>query len=423
MTDTPTPENAIDPADQVPVPGILETSRNSQLRRILSATLLWGSGHQLITVSQGYLLFELTDSTLWLAGLGAAVGIPNVLVAILGGLLADRVSRKRLLMIGAAIAGLPMLSIMVLLMLDALQPWHLLVAGAAQGAALALDWIARLSLLPDVVPRKILVRAVAFDQTAFSLARVLGPLVGGFVLASLGSAAAYGLMVGLFGLAIVAYTLIQPHTEVVKKAHSGIVEEFKEVGKVLRGNVIIRLNLMFTAVNALMLGGFIFIIPAFSKDVFNSDEIGLGYLYAAVGIGALGGAITMSLAGGIRRAGLALSITNILFGGSVAVWVYTDTLALALPIALLIGYFNAVHISLGLAVIQVNVPPEVRGRVIGAYELAWSGFPLGGLASGSLAAIFGLSASLTILAMGVLAFTFVVMIASAQFRQLSTEGR
>ena len=396
--------------------GLFGTLANSQLRRFLMATTVWGTGHQLITVSQGYLLFELTDSALWLAALGAAVGVPNIIVAILGGILADRIPRKRILMIGATVAGLPMLAITILLATDSLEPWHLLMGGAAQGSALALDWIARLSLLPDVIPKKIIVRSVSIDQAAFNGARVIAPLIGGFILASSGATAAYGLVVGFFGLAIITYTTIKPHTEVSRGSHLGIVEDFKEVGRVLRSNVILRVNLMFTAVNALMLGGLIFIIPAFAKDIHGVGETGLGYLFAAVGLGAFAGAFTVFLTGGVRRSGIALLTTDVLFGALVIVWAFTTTMELALPIAFLLGYFNAVHIALGIGVIQVNVPAKVRGRVIGAYELAWAGFPLGGLVSGSLAAIYGLEYSLAILATGLIVFTIVTTLVSKSFR-------
>ncbi|MCH8230184.1 MAG: MFS transporter [Chloroflexi bacterium] len=403
--------------------GLIASLRDSSLQRFAGATLMWGTGHQLITVAQGYLLFELTESTLWLAALGAAVGVPNIIVAVLGGLLADRVPRTRLLMVGSTIAGLPMLAIAILFALDVLEPWHLLMAGAAQGSALALDWIARLSLLPDVVPENTLVRAISIDQSAFNSARVIAPLIGGFILGSFGPSAAYGLTAAFFGLAIVIYSTFRPRTSMAPGPHAGIIEDFKEVGRVLRGNTILRLNLLFTAVNALMLGGLIFIMPAFAKEVFNTDEAGLGYLFAAIGLGAVAGAVTMSWTGGVRRAGPTLLITDVLTGGFVIAWAFTSTMPLALPIAFLFGYFNAVHIALGIVVIQVNVPAEVRGRVLGAYELAWAGFPLGGLASGSLAAAFGLRNSLTILAVGLIVFTVVVTAMSLQFRQLRIENR
>jgi MFS family permease len=374
-------------------------------------------------VSQGYLLFELTNSTLWLAALGASLGIPTVIVAVLAGVLADRVPRTRLLMIGSLTAGIPMVAVAVLYTTDLLEPWHLLVAGAAQGSALALDWIARLSLLPDMVPKSILVRAISIDQSAFNAARVLGPMIGGFVLGAVGPGAAYGLIGGLFGLALLTYTTFRPHSAVATSTHSGVVEDLREVFRILRSNTILRLNIMFTAVNALMLGGVIFIIPAFAKNVFDTDEAGIGYLFTSIGTGAVAGALTTSWIGGVRKAGWTLMITDILAAIFVAVWANTGELSYALVAGFIFGYFNAIHIALGISAIQFNVPAEIRGRVIGAYELAWSGFPLGGLVSGSLAAIFGLHAALTILAVGVVIFTTAVAIASSQFRQLSVGSR
>ena len=398
--------------------GLIDSLRDTSLQRFVGATLVWGTGHQLITVAQGYLLFELTESTLWLAALGAAVGIPNIIVAVLGGLLADRVPRTRLLVVGSTIAGLPILAIAVLYAVGALEPWHLLIAGVAQGSALALDWIARLSLLPDVVPEKTLVRAISIDQSAFNGARVVAPLIAGFILGSFGPSAAYGITAGFFGLAIIIYATFRPRTTVAPGLHTGIVEDFREVARVLHDNTILRLTLLLTAVNALMLGGLIFIMPAFVKEIFHTDETGLGYLFAAIGLGAFAGTATMSWTGGVGRAGQMLLTTNVLFGGFAIAWAFTSTMPPALAMGFLLGYFNAVHIALGIAVIQMNVPPEVRGRVLGVYEIAWAGFPLGGLASGSLAAVFGLRISLTVLAVGLIFFTVLVAVASLQFRQL-----
>ena len=166
--------------------GFFDSLRNSSLQKFLSATLFWGTGHQLINVAQGYLLFELTGSTLWLAALGAAVGIPNVFIGVVGGVLADRVPRTRLLKFGAVVAGLPMLMIAVLYTTDVLEPWHIVFAGMFQGAGLAVDWISRLSLLPDVVPKKILVRSISLDQSVFNGARVAGPMIGWFLLGAVG---------------------------------------------------------------------------------------------------------------------------------------------------------------------------------------------------------------------------------------------
>jgi MFS family permease len=416
-------EQAIESPEQSNPQGasFIDSLKNGPLQRFVAATLFWGTGHQLINVAQGYLLFELTDSTLWLAALGAAVGIPNVIVGVMAGVLADRIPRTRLLKIGSVIAGLPMLAIAVLYATETLEPWHLVIAGAFQGSGLAIDWISRLSLLPDVVPKGTLVRAISLDQSVFNGARVAGPVLGGFVLASFGASAAYGVAAGLFGLAFITYTTFKPVAQIARVQSAGVVQDLAEVVRVIKSNSILRMNLMFTFVNALTLGGLVFILPAFAKDVFNTDETGLGILFAAVGTGAVAGAMTMSWTGGIRRAGPALLVTDLLFGGFVMVWAQTGNMLAALPFAFLLGYFNSVHVALGIAVIQFSVPASVRGRVIGAYEIAWSGFPLGGLASGSLAAIFGLRVSLTILAVGLIVFTLVVATVSSQFRNSRIE--
>jgi MFS family permease len=401
--------------------GFVDSLRNSSLQRFAAATLFWGTGHQLINVAQGYLLFELTGSTLWLAALGAAVGIPNVAVGVLGGVLADRIPRTRLLKIGSVIAGGAMLSIGILYSMDVLQPWHIVLAGMFQGSGLAIDWISRLSLLPDVVPKKILVRAISLDQSVFNGSRVAGPLIGGYLLGAAGPGSAYIVIAALFGVTLLIYASFRPITQVVRSKSAGVIPDLIEAARVIRSRPILRMNLMFTAVNALVLGGLVFILPAFAKEIFDTDEAGLGLLFAAVGTGAVAGAMTMSWTGGMRRAGPALLVTDLLFGGFVIAWAYTSSMPLALPLAFVLGYFNSVHVALGIAVIQFNVPAEVRGRVIGAYEIAWSGFPLGGLASGSLAAIFGLRNALAILAIGLIVFTIVVALLSSKFRQSRIE--
>jgi len=396
--------------------GFLDSLRNSALQRFVSATLFWGTAHQLTNVAQGYLLFELTGSTLWLAALGAAVALPNIVVGVFGGVLADRIPRTRMLKIGSTIAGVPMLVIAALYATDLLEPWHIVVAGGFQGSGLAIDWISRLSLIPDVVPKKILVRSISLDQSVFNGARVAGPLIGGFLLGAVGPGVAYGVIAGLFGSAFLIYTTFGPVRLADRPKSAGIIPDLFEVIRVIKERPILRLNLMFTAVNALVLGGLVFMLPAFAKEVFDTDETGLGLLFASVGIGAVAGAMTMSWTGGVRRAGPALLVTDLLFGGFVIAWAYTNSMALALPFAFLLGYFNSVHVALGIAVIQFNVPAEVRGRVIGAYEIAWSGFPLGGLVSGSLAAALGLRDALTTLAVGLIVFTVVIALVSTKFR-------
>jgi MFS family permease len=399
--------------------------RNPGLRRFTSGTIAWGTAHQMVTASQGFVLYEMTGSALWIAWLGAAVGGTNVIAAIIGGVLSDRIQRRTMLIAGAIIAGLPMVGIAVLYATDALEPWHILIAGSAQGISLAIDWISRLSLLPTMVPRRIMVSALSVDQAAFNGARVIGPLIAAAVLGSLGPTASYGIIGGLFGVAIIIYTTFKTRPIEAKEGEghptgiAAIAHEMREAGSALRADSILSLNVLFTAMNAMMLGGFVFMIPVFAKDVFNSGEAGLGTIFAATGVGAFIGALIVATRGGIDSAGRGLLVSNLLFAGAAAIYTTTGNLALAAVVGFFVGLFNAFHVAMGIAAIQVNVPDAVRGRVTGVYELAWASFPLGGLVAGSLAWALGPRPALAITAAAVATLTVTVFSLSPRMRHLT----
>ncbi len=395
------------------------------LRRFTAGTLAWGTAHQMITASQGFVLLELTDDRIWLAWLGAAVGVPNIIAAIIGGVLSDRIQRRTLLILGSSIVAMPMLAIAVLYVTDSLEPWHILVAGSAQGVSLALDWVSRLSLLPVMVSRRIMVSALSIDQASFNAARVFGPLIAAGILASAGVSASYFVITGLFALAIVIYTTFkrQPRDEngghKEKIGFGSAFHEIKEAAATLRTDSILSLNVLFTAMNAMMLGGFVFMIAAFVKEEFDAGEIALGVVFATTGTGAFIGALIVAYRGGTTSAGRGLLVSNLLFAGSAALYAIAGNTAVAATIAFFFGLFNAYHIALGIAAIQTNVPDNVRGRVTGAYELAWASFPLGGLIVGSLAELVSLRGAIALAAGFVATLTIMVFVLSSRMRHLS----
>ncbi len=398
--------------------------RDPGLRRFSAGTLAWGMAHQMITASQGFVLLELTDDRIWLGWLSAAVGVPNIIAAVIGGVLSDRLQRRTLLMLGSSIVALPMIAIAVLYATDLLEPWHILVAGSAQGVSLALDWISRLSLLPTMVPRRIMVSALSIDQAIFNAARVIGPLIAAAVLASAGPSASYGVIAALFAVAITIYFSFkrQPsngdeHSE--KIGFGSAFRELKEAGSALRADSVLSLNVLFTAINAMMLGGFVFMIAAFVKEIFDSGEFGLGLIFATTGIGAFLGAVAVATRGGIQAAGKGLLVSNMLFAGAACLYAVSWNTGVAAAVAFFFGLFNAYHVALGISAIQVNVPDHLRGRVTGAYELAWASFPLGGLVIVSVAELTGLRGAIAIAGGAVATITVTVFVLSPRMRNLS----
>lgn len=369
---------------------------SAELRKFLVGTVVWGIGNQMVIVTQPFVIFDITQSTLQLAILGAAVFIASVSMSLASGILADRFSRKTLLMCGSVMTATSMMTVGILLLTDRVEPWHIQVAGAIHGAALALDWTARFSLLPIMVPRNIFARSVFFDNSFFNLGRVLGPLLWGAIVHWWGYDWSYVVIAGTMALNFVIVATYRPSSSSIPTAHQAIWHDVVEIANVVRANSIITGNLTFTFVNALLMGGFVYLLSPISKEVYNVGHDGYSQLLAALGLGAFVGGLLLGFTGGFKRTGYALLVTNLFAAASAVMLALVASFYFGYAFALLFGLISAIHIGLGTISLQMAITDNVRGRLSGIYELAWAGFPAGGFVFAAIAASMGSSASLII---------------------------
>ena len=372
----------------------------------------------MVTVTQTYVIFDITRSSLQLAILGAAVVVCSISMSIASGILADRFSRRALLMWGSVATGSSMLAIGILLITDRIEPWHIQVAGGIHGAALALDWTARFSLLPNMVERNILARAIFFDNSFFNLGRVLAPLIWGGIVQLWSYDWTYIAIAAVMTVNFVVVAMYRPVSSQTNVAHQPIWRDFVEIGEVIRRNAILKGNLTFTFVNALLMGGFIYLLTPISREVYNVGAGEYSQLFASVGFGAFVGGLVLGLSGGFRRTGYALLVTNILATGSAIFFALVSSIYLGFVFALIYGFINAIHIGLGTISLQMAITDNVRGRLAGVYELAWAGFPAGGFVYGAMADSLGPSMSLIIGCCFVIFVTFAVGGFNRRLRQL-----
>jgi MFS family permease len=389
-----------------------------QFRRFVTSTLLFGMAYQLLLLAQGYTLFQFTESTAYLAALGAATGIPQVFTPLLAGHLNDRLPRKHLLLAGSTIMLAVTAAVAAVHGLGRLEPWHILVAGFFHGALLGVDWTSRQAVLPATVSRERLVSGVAIDLGVFNLARVLAPLTGGAVLAAWGGSATYGVIAALFAANVLVVAGLRMTPQVARTGRAAIVRDMREALDAASRDPVIGINLAFTAVNGILLGGIVYLMPAFAKETIATDERGLSWLFAALGVGALAASAWLSVAGVARRAGMSLLVSNLAFAAAGAAFAFAGHIWAALALAVLASLFNTVHISVGAAAIQLASNDELRGRVFGLYEVAWGAFPLGGLLLGLLASVIDLRLALATGAVGVAAFTILVLVTAERVRAL-----
>ncbi len=399
-----------------------QTLASIELRKFLVGTFAWGTAHQMVVVAQTYVITELTGSTRDLAILAGSIALVSVSTAIIGGILADRVSRRVLLMLGSIATSIAMFAVGLLLVMDRIEPWHIQLAGAVQGASLALDWTARFALLPNMVDRKVLPRAVSFDLTIFNLTRISAPLAWGWIVIFSDVEWPYFVMSFLFVCNVILVWFFKPLPQLRRTSHPPIWEDVSEIAKVVTTNPIVAGNVIFTAVNALLLGGFVYLLAPLAKDVLEVGASGLGNLFTAVGVGAFAGALTLGISGGARRMGYMLLITNFFTAFFAMLFALISGFYFGLVFALLFGLFNAMHVSMGTISLQVAVTDDVRGRLAGIYEIAWAGFPLGGFVFASLAGLIGITEALALGGAFVALVTLALGVFNGSLRRFTHRG-
>ena len=260
--------------------------------------------------------------------------------------------------------------------------------------ALAIDWTARFSLLPTMVDRNILPRAVSFDLSIFNLGRLVTPLAWGWIVSKWGYEWTYFVIATLMTINFAIVATYRPIIATTSSKGHAIWSEVTEITGVVRRNPILGGNLVYTVMNAFVMGGFIYLLTPISAQVFGVGPVEFSRLFAMIALGAFIAGLGLGFSGGVKRAGLALIATNFMAAGFTVAFAFSPTLNLGYAFAFLFGFVNAVHVGLGNIALQMSITENVRGRLAGVYELAWAGFPAGGFFFPAIAGFLGPTSAL-----------------------------
>jgi MFS family permease len=313
--------------------------------------------------------------------------VPLVVFQLLGGVLADRTDRLRLLLVTQLLTALSLVVALALAMLGHARVEHLLVLAALSNTFRAFDEPSRLSLIPQLVDRAQLPNAIALSSIPWQAGRMIGPSITGLLIAAAGGTAGLALAAGASFVALVLYGRLRVGREVPASDGQHALRQFAEgLGFVGRNFVIANLIglALFNSVFAL---SYVTLLPIFADDYFGSGSTGFGLLNAAHGVGALGGTLTIAtLAHRIARPGTALLIGAAAMGLLLAAFSQSPWLWAAIAALVLVGFCNTFYLTQVSTFIQRQVPDHLRGRVLSIYALCWNLMPLGGLLAGVLAA-------------------------------------
>lgn len=346
-------------------------------------------------VAQAWLVLQLTDSAFRLGLIGTLQFLPLLLFAVVGGAVADRLPKRRLL-IGTQLAlAVQALLLAALVASGRVEYWHVGVLALAMGLVNTLDLPTRQSLVAEMVGPDDVASAISLNSAAFNTARVIGPAVAGLVIARYGIAPAF--LVNGLSFAIVVLALVRLRGGRVARPRRGTTI-FAEVAEGLRyahATPVIRHTLTLLLVVSLCVFNFNVFVPLLARNVFGLDARGFGFLMGAVGLGAVSGALTLGAFGRRTPPRGFIVGTAALACTALAALGFVDHVGVAAAVLVVVGYTAIITMASCNTTLQVASRDEFRGRVMSLYTLVFGGtFPIGAFCVGASAERWGIGPTL-----------------------------
>jgi MFS family permease len=400
--------------------GTFDALRVRDYRLLWTGSLISNIGTWMQMIGQGWLVLSLTNSPFWLGMVSFASAIPSLLISLPAGVLADRVDRRRLLLVTQSTAGALALLLAVLTSTGVVQVWQIMLIAFCSSLTFAVDNPARQAMVPDMVGRDRLMNAVGLNSAAWNGASVLGPSIAGVAIGIVGVAGCFYLNAASFLGTILAVWLMRTRSVGTGTGHSGLLDSLAELRRYVRRDHLTLALLAMVAIPTLFGRPYQQLMPVFAREILGGGPRLYGILMSANGIGALIGALCTASFGRLGHKGRILIASTVIFGLNLVVFALAQPLALILPALVLAGSCATLYMGSVNTLLQTSVPAELRGRILSVYSLIMGGLmPLGGMLFGSAASLTG-SAPLVVATGGTLVALGVIAVALAEPRLRTT---
>lgn len=339
-------------------------------------------------VAQGWLIYRLSHSPFLLALDQFLSGIPIFLFSLVGGVIADRVERRRILLMSQYVQMATAATLTVLVVTGVVQVWHILVLSAVSGFAQAFGGPAYQALIPTLVSREDMPNAIALNSIQFNLAVTIGPALAGQALAKFGESWCFGLNALSFLAPIISLWIIKARFYPAKTNESILTSlkkgiEFARRQPSMEALIILAFCMTFLAMPSRTY------IPVFVKDIFGRGPETYGNLLSLMGIGSICGSLIMAALGNVRHKGRVALTGLMLLGTGIAGFAVSKHLPLSGGMLLLTGAAMMAVFAMVNSLVQLITTDEMRGRVMSLYNFAFrGGMPMGNLVSGWLVPLF-----------------------------------
>ena len=353
-------------------------------RRFWLSMIVSNVGSWMQMVAQGWLILQLTDSPFYLGLVGLVRSVPALSLTLIGGVLADRLDRRAILLFTQSSAAILALALGVLDLTGTVQIWHVLLIAFFSSLVMALDNPTRQAMVPDLVGKDNVASAVGLNSAAWNTAAVVGPSIAGVLVALVSTAGAF-LINGISYLAVIYAVWTMAPQPPRARSNQGIIQNLVEGLRYIAADSRIWGLMLVLAIATFFGRPYAQLMPVFARDVLGAGPSGYGVLMTATGIGALLGALSIGVISRSSGKGRLQLAANAVFGMSLLLFAASRWLALSLVLLLIIGAAQTLAMALTNTLLQLEVPEAMRGRVMSAYTLIPMGFmPLGSMALGSI---------------------------------------
>lgn len=369
------------------------------------------------------LAYDLTGSELALGAVNLMVAIPMLVVSPFGGVIADRVEKRGLIMLGQGLLLVNELVVLVLLMMGRLEFWHLLVVVFFMGCLFPFIMPARQAIVANIVGRQGLGNAMALQMGGMNAARVVGPVLAGSIVALTDVKWVYLMATVLYGAALLSMSRVSKSPPTPGTGSKPVLSELVAGMRYVAGDAPVRALLVLSIVPILLAMPFQSLLVVFAEDIWHVGDGGLGVLQAFAGIGGIVGSFYVAWAGETDRKLRLMMASLLAFAATLFLFALSPWFLLALPLVLIADVFANVFNTTNGTIIQMLIPDEVRGRVMSLMMMTFGLTPLGTLPVSALAEAFGAPVAVAIASVATAVLAVLILVASQALRKIDATTR
>lgn len=370
-------------------------------------------------ITRSWLVLRVTDdSPLALTLVTLTFALPMTVVAPLAGALADRFSRKKLIIFSQIGSGVFTLFLGILDFIGVVNFWHIMIIGIFNGSLMAINMPSRQAIVSDIVPDSKLMNAISLNFSSMNLTRVAGPAFAGFLILLLDTSGVFFVIAVIYGFAAITIGVVryEPDREIKtgKNVGGDVVDGIRYVFRTpsLRGLFIM------SFIPVIFGFSFMALVPAWAREALAIESDGLGILLMLMGIGATIGTLLLASIGNIPRRGMVMLGASLAWGISLAIFAQLTSFIMVVPFLIFIGLTSSMYMSLNMSMVQIKSDPEMRGRTMSIAMMTFGMMPLSAVPFGTLAEKIGTADSLTISGILLALFTIGFAIINKSFRKM-----